>query len=92
MKLSPSQISIINGIITIPWIIKPIWGYISDTVPIFGFRRKVYLIFLGILQCLFWIFLSFFGFNPIFVAFLLLIDFFSQVLSRTKIKDYIAII
>lgn len=72
-KLSPSDISIISGIIVVPWVIKPLWGYISDSYPICGYRRKTYLVFLGLLQSSFWILLSYLGFNLIFVVFLILI-------------------
>jgi MFS family permease len=32
------------AIFTFPWIIKPIYGVLSDLVPLFGYRRKSYLI------------------------------------------------
>ena len=35
------------GIIKLPWIIKPLYGIISDTFPLFGYRRKNYLILFG---------------------------------------------
>lgn len=40
----------------LPWVVKPLYGFISDTVPIFGMRRRPYLIACGVigeLQC-FW--------------------------------------
>ncbi|HKN85501.1 MAG TPA: MFS transporter [Nitrospiraceae bacterium] len=30
--------------IAIPWIVKPLYGLISDSVPLFGYRRKSYLV------------------------------------------------
>ena len=38
------------SIIHIPWSVKIIYGLISDNVPIFGTRRKSYLVLMGILQ------------------------------------------
>lgn len=32
----------------LPWVIKPIYGFISDTVPIFGMRRRPYLVGCGL--------------------------------------------
>src|SRR5262249_38650528 len=32
------------AIFNFPWIIKPIYGVLSDLVPLFGYRRKSYLI------------------------------------------------
>jgi len=31
------------SLIAIPAILKPFWGIISDTFPLFGYRRKTYL-------------------------------------------------
>lgn len=30
--------------IAMPWIVKPLYGLISDSIPLFGYRRKSYLI------------------------------------------------
>ena len=37
------------SIIHIPWSIKIIYGLLSDNVPLFGTRRKSYLILMGCL-------------------------------------------
>ena len=52
---TPVDVQNINSITSIPWILKPIWGLITDTVPIFGYRRKTYLILLGLSSFTFWI-------------------------------------
>jgi hypothetical protein len=31
-------------VLNLPWIIKPVYGIVSDFVPLFGYRRKAYLI------------------------------------------------
>ena len=33
-----------------PWSIKIIYGLVSDNIPIFGFRRKSYIILMGLIQ------------------------------------------
>lgn len=38
------------SIIHLPWSIKLLYGLVSDNVPIFGTRRKSYIIIMGILQ------------------------------------------
>ncbi|SCM21459.1 folate transporter 1, putative [Plasmodium chabaudi adami] len=43
--LHPASLNILISIIKIPWAIKLLWGIISDTYPIFGYRRKYYLMF-----------------------------------------------
>lgn len=42
--LSPSQVANFFLISTIPWFIKPVYGLISDFVPLFGRRRKSYFL------------------------------------------------
>ncbi len=32
----------------LPWVIKPIYGFITDTVPVFGMRRRPYLVGCGL--------------------------------------------
>ena len=54
LGLSPAQVAALAGIAFLPWIIKPIFGFLSDGLPIFGYRRRSYLIFSGILGCLAW--------------------------------------
>jgi MFS family permease len=41
---TPLQITAFISLFNLPWIIKPIYGLISDFVPLFGYRRKSYLI------------------------------------------------
>ncbi|EGR27579.1 hypothetical protein IMG5_193790 [Ichthyophthirius multifiliis] len=73
-KLSPSQVSILQSLIGLPWILKPLWGVISDTFTIFGDRRKSYIVIFSLLSFFLWITLAFFVKNiyeGIFVLFLI---------------------
>src|SRR3954449_703829 len=38
------QISVSLAVVELPWIIKPLWGAISDFVPLFGYRRRPYMV------------------------------------------------
>src|SRR6266852_4246317 len=42
--LSAGQVATFFTISTIPWLIKPVYGLLSDFVPLFGLRRKSYLL------------------------------------------------
>lgn len=44
----------ITGLSALPWLIKPVYGFISDSVPLFGYRRRSYLILSGLLGALSW--------------------------------------
>ena len=41
---SPVQVTAFITVFNLPWIIKPVYGLVSDFVPLFGYRRKSYLI------------------------------------------------
>jgi folate/biopterin transporter len=58
LGFSPSKVSFFSSIVMIPWMIKPLWGFISDSYPILNKRRSPYLFIFGLSQCLFWITLS----------------------------------
>ncbi|KAJ9549663.1 hypothetical protein OSB04_022206 [Centaurea solstitialis] len=58
-KVQPSEAQAYTGITNIPWIIKPIWGLLTDVVPVFGYRRRPYFVLAGILGILSMFFLSF---------------------------------
>jgi hypothetical protein len=32
-----------------PWVVKPLYGFISDSIPLFGYRRRSYLAVCGFL-------------------------------------------
>ncbi len=42
------QIATFFAILTIPWMIKPVYGLICDYLPLFGYRRKSYLLLLNL--------------------------------------------
>lgn len=44
LGLSAATVAQIGGIISLPWMIKPLWGFIIDTFSMFGFRTKSYLV------------------------------------------------
>ncbi len=58
LGLNPAQLSALLGIVTLPWIIKPLFGFMSDSLPIFGYRRRPYLILSGILGAISWVSLA----------------------------------
>lgn len=40
---SPLQVTAYFGVLNFPWVIKPVFGLVSDFVPLFGYRRTGYL-------------------------------------------------
>ena len=57
--VSPAQMSAIFGVTAIPWCLKPLYGFISDSYPLFGYRRRPYMILGAFLSSWMWICLPF---------------------------------
>ncbi|MCA1904357.1 MAG: MFS transporter [Cyanobacteria bacterium KgW148] len=55
LGLTPAETASLIGLVMVPWTIKPLYGFISDSVPIGGYRRRPYLVFLGMVGALAWL-------------------------------------
>lgn len=58
LGLSPAQVAALMGIAALPWVVKPLFGFVSDGLPIFGYRRRPYLILSGLLGAIAWVSLA----------------------------------
>jgi len=58
LQMTATQASYFAALSTIGWAIKPLWGIISDMFPIFGYRRKSYLIITSLLTTGIWVLLG----------------------------------
>lgn len=72
MNQDPSDMSVYNSIITLPWCFKIIFGIISDTVPLYGLYRKPYLIIMAYVQFAFMLTLFFYDYDDATIVTLLL--------------------
>ena len=41
---TPVQITAFLTVLNLPWFLKPLYGVVSDFIPLFGYRRKAYLL------------------------------------------------
>jgi MFS family permease len=57
------------------WLIKPLWGWISDRVPLLGYRRRSWFILMAILGVVFWILNAVLAFAGIRTPLIFLIGF-----------------
>jgi folate/biopterin transporter len=55
LALGPAEVSALLGVAAIPWMVKPLFGFISDGLPIFGYRRRPYLVLSGLLGAASWV-------------------------------------
>ncbi len=58
LGIGPAEVSVLIGFAMMPWMVKPLFGFISDGLPILGYRRRPYLIASGLLGALSWVALA----------------------------------
>lgn len=58
LALSPAQVAALMGIAALPWVIKPVFGFLSDGLPLFGYKRRPYLVLSGLLGTAAWLSLA----------------------------------
>jgi len=69
--VQPSAAQVYQGIIYIPWVMKPVWGLFTDFVPIAGYHRRPYFIFAGLLGLISTLVISLHSKMPIFITLIL---------------------
>lgn len=74
LQVSPASAGIVMNVGAVPWLVKPLWGFLSDSLPIFGARRKPYLALSGLLGALGWVGMAEGGQSQIEVALYLLMS------------------
>ena len=89
LGLTPAQVAALTGITAIPWIIKPVFGFISDGLPVFGYRRRPYLIFSGILGSASWIALATLVDTPLSATLVILSTSLSVAISDVIVDSLI---
>ncbi len=55
LGLSPAQVAAMMGIAALPWVIKPLFGFLSDGLPLFGYKRRPYLVLSGLMGTTAWL-------------------------------------
>eukprot|EP00803_Ostreobium_quekettii_P005425 evm.model.scf_298.14 EVM.evm.TU.scf_298.14 scf_298:90564-95590(-) len=54
----PSTVALLEGLGKVPWVIKPVYGIVSDAVPVFGYRRRSYIALCGLFGAFGWMSLA----------------------------------
>ncbi|KAH7447632.1 hypothetical protein KP509_01G114700 [Ceratopteris richardii] len=63
LHLDPAESAVISGVSAAPWLIKPLYGFLSDGLPLFGYRRRSYLVICGLLGAVSWTVMALFVTN-----------------------------
>lgn len=58
LGLNPAQTTEYLAVLTIPWTTKPLYGLVSDFIPLAGYRRKSWLLFANLMAALGFLWLS----------------------------------
>ncbi|UKJ88950.2 hypothetical protein MACJ_002196 [Theileria orientalis] len=81
--LSPAQLSLVYAIPFIPFVIRPSIAYLTDTVPIFGTRRRHYLLINSLAQSASFFFLAIIPHTLVLSLLALFIVFFTLAFCMT---------
>lgn len=46
-RVQPATVQFLSVFFFIPWVLKPLWGIMTDVFPICGYRRRPYFLFSG---------------------------------------------
>lgn len=92
--LDRMDLTIYHTVVVCPWSLRVLYGLISDSIPIFGLKRKPYLIFFGFVQGVFMFICytyTYIGDSPSTVAFYLFMAGLANAFSNTVIDAIMVI-
>jgi MFS family permease len=49
LGVSIPAIMMLGALANLPWLIKPLWGFLSDSISLFGYRRKSYIVLFALM-------------------------------------------
>ena len=61
LGVSVPTIMMLGALANLPWLIKPLWGFLSDSISLFGYRRKSYIVLFALLGTAAYLWI---GFSP----------------------------
>ncbi|KAL3642006.1 hypothetical protein CASFOL_012821 [Castilleja foliolosa] len=89
LGLDPAETAVISGVSALPWLIKPLYGFISDSFPLFGYRRRPYLVVSGLLGALSWTLMATFVDSKYGVTFCILLGSLSVAFSDVVVDSMV---
>ncbi|KZV35398.1 folate-biopterin transporter 1, chloroplastic [Dorcoceras hygrometricum] len=89
LHLDPAETAVISGVSALPWLVKPLYGFISDSIPLFGYRRRSYLVLSGLLGALSWSLMATSVDSKYGVAFCILLGSLSVAFSDVVVDSMI---
>ncbi|KAG8370222.1 hypothetical protein BUALT_Bualt14G0094600 [Buddleja alternifolia] len=89
LHLDPAETAIISGVSALPWLVKPLYGFISDSIPLFGYRRRSYLVLSGLLGAFSWSLMATIVDSKYGVAFCILLGSLSVAFSDVVVDSMV---
>ncbi|KAJ9700379.1 hypothetical protein PVL29_005938 [Vitis rotundifolia] len=89
LHLDPAETAVISGFSALPWLVKPLYGFISDSLPLFGYRRRSYLVLSGLLGALSWSLMATFVDSKYGAAFCILLGSLSVAFSDVVVDSMV---
>ncbi|KAI4376852.1 hypothetical protein MLD38_014565 [Melastoma candidum] len=72
-KVQPSSVQLYIGLYYIPWILKPVWGLLTDVFPVMGYNRRPYFVLAGVVGVISALTVSWLSGLPVAIALVCLI-------------------
>ncbi|MBA0768428.1 hypothetical protein Gotri_017229, partial [Gossypium trilobum] len=92
LHLDPAETAVVTGFSALPWLVKPLYGFIRwdsvdylDSIPLFGYRRRSYLVLSGLLGALSWSLMASFVDSKYGAACCILLGSFSVAFSDVSL-------
>ncbi|KAK9146634.1 hypothetical protein Sjap_006537 [Stephania japonica] len=89
LHLDPAETAVVSGVSALPWLIKPLYGFISDSIPLFGYRRRSYLVLSGLLGAFSWALMATFADSKYTAAFCILLGSLSVAFSDVVVDSMV---
>ncbi|XP_020579692.1 folate-biopterin transporter 1, chloroplastic isoform X2 [Phalaenopsis equestris] len=89
LHLDPAETAVISGFASLPWLVKPLYGFISDSFPLFGYHRRSYLILSGLLGAFSWSLMATFVDSKYGAAACILLGSFSVAFSDVVVDSMV---
>ncbi|KAK6130149.1 hypothetical protein DH2020_036065 [Rehmannia glutinosa] len=89
LHLDPAETAIISGVSSLPWLVKPLYGFISDYLPLCGYRRRSYLVLSGLLGAFSWSLMATLVDSKYGVAFCILLGSLSVAFSDVVVDSMV---
>jgi folate/biopterin transporter len=89
LSLSPAEVAAMMGVAALPWVVKPLFGFISDGLPIFGYRRRPYLVLAGAIGTSAWLSLATIVNTPLLATFAIAMTSLSVAFSDVIVDSLV---